>query len=159
MDSPSDLVAWVFDNIQKLLFPEDWIALDLAISKTELLTLFFVERSGEVTMTRLAEFLASPLSTATGIVDRLVRAGLLSRDRAEEDRRIVVLHLAEKGKATISGLKTTLSDYLGRIRSALSPEEEQTALSLAMKVIKTLQSSAAPVRPAGDEELQRIAIE
>jgi MarR family transcriptional regulator, organic hydroperoxide resistance regulator len=145
---------WVFNNIQKIFFPEEWINLDQSISKTELLALFFLDRQGEATMTKLADFLCAPLSTATGIVDRLVKNGLLSRERAEIDRRIIVLRLSDEGRILLGRLKSTLSGYLEKIHGILSDEERSTAIRIVMKVIGALNKEA--VEKNTDEASPRV---
>jgi len=134
----ADLPEWVLDNIQKLLFPEEWIALDMKLSKTELVALLFVDRRGEIIMSNLAEYLNVPMSTTTGIADRLVKGGYLQRRRSESDRRIVSLALTDTGRKTIGSLRNMISGYLDVVSGILTAEEQQQLLRIATKVLTAM---------------------
>jgi DNA-binding MarR family transcriptional regulator len=138
----SELSSWFLDNIQKIFFPEEWIALDQKLSKIELLSLFFVERQGDITMTKLADYLATPLSTVTGIVDRLVKGGFLARERPEADRRIVTIRLTDQGRSITDQLRATIQTYLSKVTEVLTAEEQAEALRIVMKVIGALQAQS-----------------
>jgi MarR family transcriptional regulator, organic hydroperoxide resistance regulator len=154
-----NLSDWVFDNIQKIFFPEEWITLDQSVSKTELLALFFIERQGEATMTKLADFLSIPLSTATGIVDRLVKNGHLSRERADIDRRIIVLTLTVAGRAVVKELKDSVFGIIGEIEKGFSPEEKAQAMQLISKALSLIQKKGESACKPIASELRRIEIE
>lgn len=79
MYSNDELYEYVLDNIQKVVFPEELIRLKLSLSAFELLALMMSEKYQAVTMGSLAQGLSVPMSTATGIVNRLVKKGLLAR--------------------------------------------------------------------------------
>jgi DNA-binding MarR family transcriptional regulator len=59
------------------------------INKADLALLGFIGKRGEVIMRDVAEYLDVPHSTATGVIDKLVRKGLLRRVNSETDRRTV----------------------------------------------------------------------
>lgn len=151
MSDFAGLSDWIFDHMQRLFFPEDWIALDSEFSKTEIVTMFFVDRRGETTMSRLAEYLGVPMSTATGIVDRLVKNGSIVRDRSEADRRIVTLRLTDRGKTALETVKNTVSEYIDAIGSALSEEEQRFLVEIALKVVTVLNR----MREAGNQNAPR----
>lgn len=155
MSDFAGLSDWIFDNIQNLFFPEDWIALDREFSKTEIVTMFFVGRRGETTMSRLAEYLGIPMSTATGIVDRLVKNGSVTRDRSEADRRIVTLRLTDRGKTALETVKNTVSEYIDAIGSALSEEEQRFLVEIALKVVRVLNRTREAGNQAGPSERPR----
>jgi MarR family transcriptional regulator, organic hydroperoxide resistance regulator len=150
---------WVFNNIQKLFFPEALIKLDQSVSKTELLGLFFIDRQGEATMSKFADFLNAPLSTATGIVDRLVKSGYLSRERAETDRRIIVLRLTESGLAVVKEMKATVLSYVGEIERGFSADEKAEAMRLISKALSLIKGKSPAERESPESELKRIEIE
>lgn len=135
-----NIVDLLIDNIKKLFFPNEWINMDLKFSKTELFAMLLLDRNKEVTMTELVEYINSPMSTATGIVDRLVKNGYLSRNRSETDRRIVVLKLTESGAQIIKDLKTLISKYLKLIVDDLTEEEKQFLMGIVFKIMNKLQT-------------------
>ena len=128
----------VLDNLQKVFFPEEWIQLDLTVSKTELLAMLIVDRYGEVIMSQISDYINAPLSTTTGLVNRLVKNGYLQRERSEEDRRIVAIQLTDKGKSTMTEVKDNIESYLERINEILSAEERQVLFRIFLKIIAAL---------------------
>ena len=56
---------------------------------------------GRAIMSDLASLTQQSAGTLTGIVDRLIAAGLVERERDEEDRRVVWVTLTEAGRAKI----------------------------------------------------------
>jgi DNA-binding MarR family transcriptional regulator len=137
--SNDELYEYILDNIQKVVFPEELIRLKLSLSVFELLALMMSEKYQAVTMSSLAQGMSVPMSTATGIVDRLVKKGLLERGRSEEDRRVVTVSLSESGKEVIEDLKGHLYSNLDRVRAILTAEEFETALVLLRKLILGFQ--------------------
>lgn len=67
------------------------------LSVMQLITLSSL-RPGEATpMNQISGLLACDASNITGIVDRLVRRGLIERTESPEDRRVKVILLTDKG--------------------------------------------------------------
>ena len=54
-----DLFGLVFDNLKRIVFPEEWLAIDIEMSKQELFTIMMIDRFGEITMAgnRLRRFI------------------------------------------------------------------------------------------------------
>ena len=71
-------------------------AYGLTPSQFEILTVLSEE--GEIPLNRLSERLCCACSNVTGIVDRLERDGLVKRKRSQEDRRVILLGLTDKGQ-------------------------------------------------------------
>ena len=138
-DTILDLIS---DNLNKLFFPEEWLALDMKFSKAELFLLLLLVRRQECTMSELAEGIHVPMSTATGMADRLVRRGYVNRERSEDDRRIVVLRLSEKGLEAAAQFKVVLSRYIALVAEDLTTEEQQALVSIVMKTLRKLESEA-----------------
>lgn len=150
----------VLDNLRKVFYPEEWIQLDLTVSKTELLAMLIVDRYGEVIMSQISDYLNAPLSTTTGLVNRLVKNGYLQRERSDEDRRIVAIQLTDMGKSMMTELKATIGSYLERINAVLSSEERQALFQIFLKIIDALSvknfvSGDSPVGKA----IRKIPIE
>lgn len=93
-------------------------------------------------MTRLAESLGVRLSTATGIVDRLVARRLVHRVRNHGDRRIVRLSLTAQGKRIASTHAKQLRAAMARMLGLLSPEEREALVAIIDKIAGA--TAAAP---------------
>ena len=132
MDRLLDLI--LTGGLRPPLFHPDVLALERQLPRSELLALLLLQRHGERTMSELAELLGAPLSTASGIGERLARRGLVQRQRRPEDRRVVVVRLTRKGEAAAGKLREQFDGLLRRVAGALTDEEQAQLLTLLAKV-------------------------
>lgn len=139
MFETENIIDLFIDNIKKLFFPEEWIEFDLKFSKFELFTMLYLDKRKEISMTELVEYINSPMSTATGIVDRLVKSGYIKRGRSETDRRIVILALTEEGSKLIDKLKEMILNYINTAIDELTEEEKQFMVNIAIKIMNNMQ--------------------
>lgn len=159
MNGNTELYNFMLDNIQKIIIPEEINAIGLSISRLELLALLFVARLEAMTMGNLAQSMVVPMSTATGIADRLVKKGLLKRGGSLNDRRVVTVLLTDKGHAFVDGLQEHFHEFLGRVRGVLTEEEFQQALQLIKKVIIGLQKDKPTTANQTTKQRRNIVIE
>jgi DNA-binding MarR family transcriptional regulator len=151
----------IFDNIKKVIFPEEWLKIDLSLSKHELFTLMIVDRRGEIIMSHIADYVNIPMSTATGIVDRLVKNGYLERNRSESDRRIVIIKLTAKAKELVNEIKGIGLKYFSMIHEALTEEERTFLAQLITKIIAIInkKNDLSPDIDDNETPLTKIHIE
>ena len=127
---PSELLEEVFTNYGRaagMLDPnrfEVWEELGLTFSQLRVLSLLNSTRFALAGT--IAESLKVRPSTATGIVDRLVRQGLVMRQRDREDRRCVRIYLTEHGRKVISDIREGSDALLGRLFQRFTPGEIAT---------------------------------
>ena len=110
------------EQIKELISSDLWGNLLLDCSKNEILVLWFLYRQHEVNMTQIAEYIHVPLNTATGIVARMEKKKLLVRVRSEQDKRVVLIRLEEKGSEQIQKIMKEVFFY---IHSVLDKFDEQ----------------------------------
>ena len=96
---------------------------DQGLTMSQLRVLLNLSRDPGMSAGTLADRLGVRPSTATGIVDRLVRQDLVTRETDENDRRVVRNQLTARGAAIISDFAEGLQSYLHPIFAALSEEE------------------------------------
>lgn len=155
-----NIVDMLIDNSKKLFFPSEWINLDIKFSKIEIFTMIFLDKNKEATMTELVEYINSPMSTATGIIDRLVRNGYIDRGRSETDRRIVVLKLTDEGSQLVMNFKNLISSYLKMVIDELTEEEQQFLINIVFKIINKLQSQISDTKDDNNKTtIKKINIE
>jgi DNA-binding MarR family transcriptional regulator len=103
-------------------FPaEPWMELGLTIA--QLKSLFFIVDKEKTNFKKLAEALAVTPPNITGIIDRLVEQGLVSRTENPEDRRIILLQATEKGRNLLNTLKENRNIKMTQILAKLSTED------------------------------------
>src|ERR1700712_992600 len=77
------------------------VASRVGISSSDLECLDFLNIEGRVTAGRLAELTGLTTGAITGVVDRLEKAGLVRRERDDEDRRKVFIVIVPENVAKI----------------------------------------------------------
>ena len=84
------------------IVPKEWLRVDLTMPQLKVLLLLFTD--GPARMGVLASALGVSMTTTTGIIDRIVRQGLIVRRSDDKDRRTVVCDLSAKGQDLITRL-------------------------------------------------------
>lgn len=145
------------DEIKELLSSDIWENIFLNSSKNEVLIFWLLYQKGEVNMSEIAEYIHVPLNTATGIVGRMERAGLVERTRSEQDKRIVLVVFSEKGMAQFKQLVSKLMSYGAKILGAFTPQELNLLNNMMAKVKEVLKEEKK--RETGAGKVRRIMIE
>jgi DNA-binding MarR family transcriptional regulator len=101
--------------------PEAWMQLNLTIA--QLKSLFFIASQGAINFRKVAAALGVSPSNVTGIVDRLVEHGLVSREENPEDRRVLLLRATDKGEALLANLRESSISRMSDILAQLSVGE------------------------------------
>lgn len=86
------------ERFRVLLAPQTWQRLGMDLSRNDFFILLLLSRRGEARMSDVAAYLDVALNTATGVVARLQRQGLVERRNSAEDKRVVVVSLSEQGR-------------------------------------------------------------
>lgn len=108
------------------------------VTFAQMKVLWILSSRGECSMSDLASNLSVTRSTATSIVDRLVRDGFIKRIRSEVDRRWVRLRLLPKGKRLISLRKKHRRERFERILENISPDERRVFIDALKKIYEIL---------------------
>ena len=98
-----------------------WLAQELTFS--QLRVLFLLREEGPLTMSRLAESLGVTSATASGIVDRIERRGLVERIHRADDRRVVECALTDEGLRLVRELAGARLDAFRQMLAVLTPDE------------------------------------
>ncbi len=147
----------IIDRMQFFFSQDMWDNILFNCTKNEMLILLFLHRYSDVNMSGIAEYLKVPLNTATGIVSRMEKKGMVSRVRSARDKRIVTIALADRGQQQIDVVIRTYMDYGQKLLTALSPEELSVVGKVIDKTIDIIQdSSKEEVKPVS--KVRRIEI-
>jgi MarR family transcriptional regulator, organic hydroperoxide resistance regulator len=95
----------------------------LGISMAQLNIMYLLHRSGEMTMSRLAEGLNVSMSNATGLIDRMEERGYIERTGVPEDRRIVVVGLTDAGRQVLDEHDAITDELLRTVLARLEPSQ------------------------------------
>lgn len=86
--------------LQHRRFAQELAALDLTVPQFYTLTALLAA-GGETSMGALSRQVHQVSATMTGIIDRLVRDGLVERRRASDDRRTVLVAITASGRGLV----------------------------------------------------------
>lgn len=95
----------------------------LGLTTAQLRVLSMVREQPGVTAGELAARLSVTPPTISGIVDRLVRLGLVRREDDESDRRLVRNHLTERGEAACTRLEKGGDIFTKRILEEMNSHD------------------------------------
>ena len=91
-----------------------------------------------VSMGELSRELEVPLSTATRLMDWLVKNDYARRLPDSEDRRIVRMALTDEGRSLYQTINDYLLERLERVMGHFTPEERESILALLRKLYTVL---------------------
>jgi DNA-binding MarR family transcriptional regulator len=88
----------------------------------------------------IGERLLDRTPDVTRLLDRLQRAGLIDRRRAEHDRRVVEVAISDAGITRLAELEQPVGDMVRRLMAGLS-EAEQHQLSQLLEKLRSQQGA------------------
>ncbi len=125
-----------------------------ALSLIHLNVLTILEAQGPLSMSRLAETLDVSDASATGIVTRMERRGLVDRQHATDDRRMVVVRLTDCGADVFRDLDAHRREKLARLVTELTGEE----LAGFLTGLRAMRAAARRLAAARDAEGETDAL-
>jgi MarR family transcriptional regulator, organic hydroperoxide resistance regulator len=112
-----------------------------------------LETIGDLSLSELSDKIRSQNSTVTGIIDRMEREGLVQRVRSHEDRRVIRIHLTEKGAKLARDIPVEPMEVLRSALGGLTPHETKDFLRVMTKVAKRIRETVhESLEPAGKRE-------
>jgi DNA-binding MarR family transcriptional regulator len=104
------------------------------LSITEIFVLMTMRKKETSHVTELAKKIGIPVSTLSGILDRLVLHGFLERSQDPDDRRSIVMTSTPKLKAFIGTLMAPMGDMLKKIFKSM-PDSRINRITLDLQFI------------------------
>jgi DNA-binding MarR family transcriptional regulator len=92
----------------------------------------------------LAEITHQDAATLTGVIDRLIRLGYVSRRRGRDDRRKVYVTLCEAGRQVVEEVGEGRHEIWQRGFASLSQAELDEMLRILQTIMHTLQAASQP---------------
>ena len=110
--------------------------LELSMSQSAVVS--YLSEKKETTMGELSDHISVSLSAMTGVVDRLVQKGAVSRDRDESDRRVVRVRLTAAGKKLAAAVAQLQKAHAMAILGALDGPDREHLLDLMAKLAENM---------------------
>lgn len=134
-DNPHRLLE-LLERLRPLLLGSTFRRLhELQLSASHHRVLRLLVQVSPLAMKELAEQLSLTPPSITNLTRRLVETGLVVRRAHAEDSRVALLDLTDAGHALYAELAADQLTSMGRLLSALSPEEQQTFLDLFERAV------------------------
>lgn len=135
----SQLIIDYIEEIKELLSSDIWENIFLNCSKNEVLIFWLLYRRMEVNMTEIADYIHVPLNTATGIISRMEKSGLVIRTHSKEDKRVVNIGFSEKGIEQFEKLIGKIISYGVQIVESFTKEEMALFYKMTFKAMEILR--------------------
>ena len=104
------------------------------ISCPQMVTLDYVSHHERVKMTDIARILSIRTSSASVLVDRLVRQRMLRREHDRNDRRVVWARATARGRKVVSQIVQQKRRSIKAIFGPLTAKERSSYLAVLLKV-------------------------
>ena len=125
--SREELLGDVLNEMNQISFRDFQGALkrwhEGALSLVHLNLLMLLRARGPLTMTHLAELLDVSVASATGIVDRMEKKGVIERTRSEEDRRVVEVSVTDVGEEVFSAMQAERQIRITQLLSEIRDDD------------------------------------
>ena len=108
------------------------------ITPPQLWALTHLDAKASCQMNELAASMNLGFSSATGLVDRMARQGLVTRERSSEDRRAVRVAITPKGRRIVKQIYTQKRKGVVKLFGRLSARERAKYLEIIEKLVNKL---------------------
>jgi len=159
--SLEEFIFGFIDQFKVVFFPEQWNNTFMDYSKNEIFALLLVYRKGQANMTEIADYIGVPLNTATGIISRLEKRGVIKRERDIVDKRVVTIFISQSGRDFLIQQIKEIEHYYQMLKESITEEEEKVLMDVVGKFIGILNKSHPPNIQArqNNKKIKKIIIE
>lgn len=122
------------------------------LTAPQLLVMQAIEKEGSPSTSTLARSIAVSQATMTRIIDRLERGGLVRREKASADKRVVNISLTDAGRKKLESAPEPLQEEFLREFRKLEDWERQMLKSSLLRIAKMMDAQdidAAPILQTG----------
>ncbi len=125
----------------------------VGLTGPQLMTLKVAAELGTASVGALAKAVHLSGPTLTGILDRLVRRGLINRVTATRDRRSVVITVTEKGYETLASAPSLLQERFRQKLEGLAEWERTMLLAAIQRMAAMMEAGEMEDVPVLDGEM------
>ncbi len=120
-------------------------ALEQTFSFSQVMVLQALVMQREMRMNELAQFLGLSKPNATGLVDRLVKRGMVRRERSSTDRRVVLVQLTQSGRRATQRLLAQQRRGLAQMMKRVPERDLQTFIDTLEQFARGIVESQGDV--------------
>lgn len=111
------------------------------VSVPQLLCLRLLLMNGPMPISKIAENLLVKSSTITGVVDRLEKKGMVTRERIGKDRRVITIQLTDNGKKVAESEMSPVHNKIASGLSNLAPKDLKLIAGSLNKLVAMLEDA------------------
>jgi DNA-binding MarR family transcriptional regulator len=120
------------------------------ITATQLNVLKLLDAVGDLSLSELSKQLAATNSSITGIIDRMVAAGLVAREQSTQDRRVWHIRLTPDGRQVARKVDVAPWEVLARALRTLPAGELDQLIKTLVKIVDHVETSVGARTPDKD---------
>ncbi|MFN3218802.1 MAG: MarR family winged helix-turn-helix transcriptional regulator [Acidimicrobiales bacterium] len=114
---------------------------DLGLNLSEASLLAFVEESGPLTQTRLAQRLGLGRAATGSVIDSLEKRGLVERQPDPDDRRVWLVTVTRTGKDLVEQVNASDQVLRSELRAGISRADRQQLAALLVRLQENLAAA------------------
>lgn len=134
-------------NAIPLDIPPEWLNSDLTVA--QLRVLLVLQAQGPSRMGAIASTIGVTLPTASGVVDNLVKKGLIIRENDPQDRRLVICRLSPPGQELVNKLWMSGRFQMESLLEGMTAEQLEKAREVAVILLENVNSRKAQAAEGG----------
>lgn len=142
-----DLASYIEFLVLRFKESEQGFASQLEVSERELALLHTLATDGPMITKALGARFKVPVSTMTGLVDRMEKKGLLRRIPGRQDRRSIALELTPPCVLALRQHSRNIEAIAEGMLDALSTRDQEALIAILRRVRERIEGTAA--RAAG----------
>lgn len=141
-------VAIIIDNIRRffqvLNEHSKLVERETGLTGSQLWAIKTIAEADPIKPSELARRMYLHPATVVGLIDRLVKKGLVTRDRSDQDRRVVEISLSEAGKKLLLSAPEVPQGLIVRGLEDLTAEKLSSVADGVEELVKILGAEGIP---------------
>ncbi len=101
----------------------------------------YIKENKKISMKKIANFLSITPPSATSLIDKLVKVGVLARFFDEKDRRAVLVSITPKGEAVLKKELKKFSTQMQEVLMKLNNKEQKNLIEIFQKIQKVYKNN------------------
>ncbi|MFC0212197.1 MarR family winged helix-turn-helix transcriptional regulator [Paenibacillus chartarius] len=135
MDTLTPRFHSAFQELRRGVETEMFKKMESTITAPQMYTLYYISTREQCRLSELAEKLEVKPSAVTVMIDRLEKAGFVTRVDDPADRRAILVKITDPGKEVMDRAIEVRNHIVGSYLSRLKPEEAELITTLLEKMV------------------------
>jgi len=109
------------------------------ITMFQFVTLQMLKQEPDAKVSNFCSSMKISKSSATQLIERLVKAGFVKRSPSEEDRRVIKLAITEAGEKELVNLRNKVINKMSKVLSKISEKDLDELIRIQSNLIEILK--------------------